>query len=99
RRRKRNDISTALARFDMYFCPHIEGNRSKPRRNIMATTTRLRWDDDETTFEGKRYGWNSADAPSVWTESGWKPLVWKSYHGLSLRARRAILRDLILSQD
>ena len=61
------------------------------------TTTRLRWIEDETTFEGERYGWSASDTPSIWTESGWKPLVWASYHGLSLQARRKMLRDLIFS--
>lgn len=60
---------------------------------------RLNWNEDETTFEGKRYGWSSSDAPSVWTESGWKPLVWASYPGLSLAARRQRLRELILSDE
>lgn len=67
-------------------------NTHKERRTI-----RLRWSGDETTFQGKRYGWSSSDTPSIWTESGWKPLVWASYHGLSLRARRAMLRELILN--
>lgn len=100
----KQEILDALEEYDLPEYEPIEfDNRmladyKKPLKS-KAKRIHLKWDEDKTEFEGRVYGWSSSDTPSVWTESGWKPLVWASYHGLSLRARKKMLRDLILSNE
>lgn len=63
-------------------------------------SNRWSWDEDQTVYNGTVYGYSYSDTPSEWVDGqGWRPLVWASYHGLSLKAKRSKLKAMILENE